>query len=168
MAPLQLPAELRALWETVAIGTSRGLRVEPYPRLTSPEFALESWNMLRIEREEDVPPNLAVLVGYESHGCMSIELDMDGVQGGALFDWFISSPGGFTRRYNHLHEWLDHITTVVERGAYKRSEQDDGTWLVLLDDAEPLAAPHPQYDSPRVNDGEWPRHWIEAAAIFDR
>lgn len=131
MAPLRLPAELRTLWEKVALGTSQGLRVEPYPRLKSPEFALEHWDSMRPILGEIVPPNLFVLVGYESHGCMSVELDMDGVQGGALFDWFISSPGGYVRRYNHLSEWLEDITAAVERGAYNRSEHADGMWLII-------------------------------------
>jgi hypothetical protein len=105
---------------------------------------------------------------------MSVELDMDGVQGGALFDWFISSPGGYVRRYNHLSEWLEDITAAVERGAYKRSEHADGMWLIIpnsyqLDqygETGPLAGPHPNYHSPYVNDGDWPQHWRDAADMF--
>jgi hypothetical protein len=175
VAPLRLPAELRTLWETVAIGTSNGLRVEPYPRLISPEFALDSWHHFRLDLEGLVPPNLCVLVGYESHACMSVELDMDGVQGGTLFDWFVSSFDGFDRRFNHLHEWLDYIAAAVERGDYERSDHGQGPWLRLpgpdelhqRGDAMPVAGPHPNYDSLNVGaGGDWPQHWDDASDTF--
>ena len=172
VAPLRLPTEVRTLWETVAIGTSRGLRVEPFPRLISPEFALDSWHHLRTDLEEELPPNLAVLVGYESHNWMSIELDMDGVQGGALFFWSVG--GGYVRRYNHLSEWLDDIAAAIERGDYQRSDHGRGPWLRIpgpyerdqRGDAMPVAGPHPNHKYPYVNDGDWPQHWDYAAEIF--
>jgi hypothetical protein len=54
----------------------------------------------------------------------------------------------------------------VERGAYRRAEHDDGAWLIVLDDTMLLAGPHPNYDSPHVNDGDWPQHWSDAADSF--
>lgn len=169
LAPLGLPGQVREFWRLVDVGT---LRVKPYPRFTTPEFALASWRTAREAFSESQP--LALLdVGYESHACLSVELEVDDFEGGALFEWFVSEPGGFARSWNGLTDWLRHVAAIVDRGWYLRRNGPDGAWLLVPDPehsaaeraARPAPKRHPVHGSALHVGGDfldWPAHWQRA------
>jgi hypothetical protein len=112
IAPMRLPEDVRQFWMQV---DARTLRVQPHPMITSPEAALLLWRQTRDEFR-NMQPLALVDVGYESHVCMSVELDVDEIPGGALFEWAVDDPSGFTRRFNGIAGWLVEIAEMVRRG----------------------------------------------------
>jgi hypothetical protein len=104
IAPMALRVDVRRFWERVDVAT---LRAITYPQLQDPGFALTSWRMARDEFA-DLQPVALVEVGHSSLQCMSVELAVGEVQGGALFEWKIVD-GGFERRFNGLGEWLSYV-----------------------------------------------------------
>ena len=106
------PEDVRQFWMQV---DARTLRVQPHPMITSPEAALLLWRQTRDEFRNMQPLALGD-VGYESHVCMSVELDVDEIPGGALFEWAVDDPSGFTRRFNGIAGWLVEIAEMVRRG----------------------------------------------------
>jgi len=69
-----------------------------YPELHGPDFALTSWRMGRDEFAAGQPAAL-VQVAYCIHQCMSVELNVGEIKGGALIEWNLVY-GGFERRFN--------------------------------------------------------------------
>jgi hypothetical protein len=173
--PLRLPDDVREFWSRV---DARTLRAEPFPRLTTPEFALDSWREVRAGYTALLPLAL-VPVAYESHGCMTVELDVGDVPGGTLFESVISEPTGFARRFDSLADWLAHVADLIERGACRRLEGRHGVCLCVPDplvpDAErpvpPLPGRHPVHGD-RLHVGvdvvDWPEHWHRAARLHAR
>jgi hypothetical protein len=166
LAPMRLPDEVREFWRRVDVQT---LRAEPYPRFSTPEFALVSWRMARDEFAGAEPLAL-VQVGYESHECMSAELDVDGIEGGVLFQWCVSDVGGFARRFNSMADWVNHVAGLIGDGSYVRIENGQGHCLLVpppedirTELAERTGPPtHPRYgDTLNVSDDilDWPEHW---------
>lgn len=171
IAPMTIPADMRRLWELIDFQT---LRVEPYPGLHGPEFALESWRLGRDEFPAAQP--LALLqVAYEGQQCMSVELDMADFAGGALFEWYVVD-GGFERRFNRIADWLMEIRWLIEAGTARRVEYKTGPRLLVPDpdlgqDARtrpPSPRPHPFYgDVTHIGRDilEWPRHWQRSSGL---
>jgi hypothetical protein len=175
LAPMRLPAVVRQFWTRV---DARTLRVHPYPMFMPPEGALTLWRQARDEFRSMQPLTL-LDVGYESHQCMSVELDVGDVMGGALFEWCVSDPSGFTRRFNALADWLAYIAELVRRGLYRRLESTHGpVWVVPgyeNTDAEravhPTPAAHPVHGSTLHIGGDildWPEHWQRVNGVRDR
>lgn len=176
LRPLRLPDEVVQFWREVDV---RSLRVEPYPHFVTPEFALTAWRQERAdEAGRDTAPVLPlVLVGRESHDCLSVELDVADVEGGALFEWFTSLNTGFTRRHDSLAEWLAYIARLIDGGAFDRLRpRDDGPWLRVPDPAgfaawdenRPAPAELPMHGR-RIHSGypveEWPQHWQDVGRL---
>jgi hypothetical protein len=173
VSPMELPDELVAFWRQVDVTT---LRVCPYPRFSTPEFALTSWQMAKSEFAA-LQPLALVQVGYESHDVMSVELDVGEVQGGALFEWFVSDPSGFTRRYNQLGDWLAYMAAIIDHGLSDRREGENGPSLLVPspdreEQAEALRVTpyrHPVHGT-EVHVGpdiltDWPKHWQRANGL---
>ena len=173
IAPMRLPEAVREFWRQVDVRT---LRASPYPQFSTPEFALQSWLMARNEFAAFQPLTL-VQVGYESHACMSVELDVDDIDGGALFEWYVSdTSGGFDRRFNSMADWVSHVAALIKQGSYLRSEAAHGPWLLVpeperVDEelAERALPPsHPLYGD-TLNIGgdilDWPEHWQRANGV---
>lgn len=169
VAPMRLPEELLAFWRRVDIAT---LRLEPYPAFCAPEFALSFWE----QSAPEVHPLPLVLVGYSSHDCMSIELEVDELPGGALFEWFLSDLRGFERRFNSLGEWLGYILELLARGSYTRWDSPRGPWVRVpaIEDWEREHAwrtpppDHPVHGNVLHVDHEirgWPGHWQRANGL---
>jgi hypothetical protein len=172
VAPMGMPQELVRFWQLVDVDT---LRVAPFPRPCSPEFALTMWEMDRDEFAS-MNPLACVLVGYESHDCMAVELDVGAVKGGALFEWFLSDPSGFTRRFDTLGDWLAYAAELISHGLFVRQSGERGTWLVVppyerreeADALRPALGVHPVHGtelhvSPDIL--EWPAHWQRANGV---
>jgi hypothetical protein len=166
ISPMRLPADVRHFWTQVE---ARSLRLRPYPSFISPASALKFWNGARDEFRSAQPMAL-VDVAYESHQCMSVELDIGDVQGGALFEWSVSDPGGFTRQFNGIADWLTHMVGLVRAGLYQRLEYSDGpVWFLPGPDNEelergmrPTPAPHTTHGTALHVGGDildWPGHW---------
>jgi hypothetical protein len=169
LAPMRLPEAVRQFWTCV---DARTLRVQPYPAFTTPGFALQSWRMARDEFAAFQPLAL-VTIGYTSHACMSVELDVDDSAGGALFRWFVSDPTGFTRCFDGIVEWVEHLARLVRDGRYTRRDGEQGPSLLLLDsdDADimtPSPRSHPVHGTALHVGGdivEWPAHWQRANGL---
>ena len=166
LAPMGLPDELLTFWRLVDVTT---LRVEPYPAFIRPADALEFWEMDRDEFASD-HPLACVGVGYQSHDCMGMELDVDGISGGALFEWFVSDLDAFTRRFNTLGDWLAYIAMLVDRGICQRVDGERGPRLLApgpdqepeADALRPTPAAHPVHGEQFIikpGMSEWPEHW---------
>jgi hypothetical protein len=174
ITPMRLPEDVRRFWMRV---DARTLRVQPYPMMTSPEAALLFWRQARDEFR-DMQPLALVDVGYESHFCMSVELDVGHIRGGALFEWCVSDPSGFTRRFNGIADWLAYIAELVSRGLYQRLDAKHGAvWVVPgYENAHAEQAlrstpdPHPVH-GPALHVGgdilDWPKHWQRANGLRD-
>ena len=174
IAPLRLPEDLRRFWEQV---DARTLRVQPFPMVTTPEGALMMWRMSRDEFREMQP--LALLdVGYESHVCMSVELEVETIPGGAVFEWAVDDPTGFTRCFDSLAGWLAHIADLVGRGLHLRLDTPRGPeWLIPGPDHQiagralrPAPGVHPIHGSALHISGDilqWPEHWRRANGLRD-
>ena len=170
VAPLRVPEQPERFWRLVDPAT---LRAVVFPRLISPEFALDSWRRVRAESPPQDPHNL-LLIGYESWNCMWIELDDDDRRGGTLFDGRLDADA-FFRRYNCLEDWLDRIVELIAAGSAERIDATSGSYLRVVDprDELALAAPrdlprHPLYGD-RTEIGRdtltWPAHWQRASGI---
>lgn len=165
IAPLRVPGAVRRFWQRVAPET---LGIDTYPGLHGPKFALESWLMSREFGDAD-PPALLQLA-YESHQCMSVELDQPGVAGGALFEWNLVD-GDFERRFNGLEEWLTYLTELLAAGRFSVQDALPRGRVVVLPSPEdweveprwrPPLPSHPLHGlATHVGRDilEWPEHW---------
>jgi hypothetical protein len=172
IAPLRLPDQARQFWTLVNATT---LRLVPYPAFITPEAALQAWRMGRDEFAA-MQPLALVDVGYTSHGCMSVELHAGDIEGGALFEWFVSDPSGFDRRFNSLADWVWYVADLVHRGHYLRRDSERGPWVYVPDPAEgdKVRATRPRPGRHAVH-GEvlhiggdifdWPEHWQRANGL---
>lgn len=168
IAPMRLPSDVRRFWQRVDPAT---LRADTYPRLHGPDFALHCWRTGLAAYQ----PAALVQVAYSSHQCMSVELDIGEIAGGALFEWNLVD-GDFHRRFNRLGEWLVCIAALIESGSFRRFDSSSGPWLLVsppeLESAEldrpPAPEPHPVYGT-AVSVGrdilDWPAHWQRAAGL---
>ena len=113
---------------------------------------------------------------YESHEVMSAELDVDGLAGGALFEWCVSDPqGGFHRRFNSMADWVSRVAELINDGQFLRREtEQQGPWLLVphperYDEERATAPPaHPRYGDTLHIDGDilnWPEHWQRANGL---
>jgi hypothetical protein len=171
LAPLRVPEPVCAFWRRVDVRT---LRVQPFPGFCTPEFALESWREAR-DAFSAFQPLALVNVGYSSHVCLSVELDCDGTEGGALFEWAVDDPyGGFRRRFNGLSEWLERLAALITSGSYRRLDGDRGPWLLVpgpdgMDtERSRVPRPHPVYGAVGHFGGDildWPAHWQRANGL---
>lgn len=173
LAPLRLPEQVRELWTRVDVAT---VRIFPYPHFTTPEAALQGWWMVR-DQFTALQPLALLNVGYESHACMSVELEVGDIEGGALFEWFVSEPSGFDRRYNALADWLSDVANLIVRGQYLRLGSDRGPRLLVPDPADtdavraarPLPGTHPVHGEVLHIGGDlfdWPEHWQRANGLL--
>jgi hypothetical protein len=161
LASMRLPEAVRRFWTLVDAWT---LRVEPFPAFTRPDFALRTWRMARDEFAAFQPLAL-VMVGYTSHVCMSVELDVGDVAGGALFEWRNDDRIEFTRRFDGIIEWVEHMTQLVREGRYTRLDGERGPSLRLADADTAPPQPHPVHGAATHLNGDvlaWPPHWQRA------
>jgi hypothetical protein len=171
LAPLRLPGPLREFWQQVDVRT---LRVTPWPGFCTPEFALESWQKASAQFAS-IQPLALVGIGYESHQFLSVELDSEDVDGGAVFQWWVDDASGFERRFNGLTEWLEHLAGLISRGFYYRVDFEGAPNLHVPgpDVPDPWAlapfpAMHPVYGDVRhvgADILEWPAHWQRANGV---
>ena len=158
LAPLLLPADLREFWSRV---DSKTLSIEPYPWFTTPEFALDSWEEARDEFRSQQPLAL-FFVGYQSHGCLAVELDTDGESGGAVYEWFISDPSGFDKRFESLPDWIDYVSDLVIDQRFERRDRSGGraAWRILDEDfAEREQRTRPVIEHVGHPVESWPARW---------
>jgi hypothetical protein len=170
IAPLRLPTDVVRFWRQVDVNT---LAVEAYPELNTPEFALTSWEMCKREFAA-FQPLILVRVGYQSHACLSVELDSGDVSGGPLFDSFISDPtSGFKRVADSLPAWLVWIAATVRRGSHKRVQWGHIERLRLegVDgETPPVSTSHPVHGAVTHIGGdilEWPERWQLANGLHE-
>jgi hypothetical protein len=166
IAPLRVPRAVQRFWQRIE---PERLGVHTYPRLRGPELALRSWLKSRDELVAAEPTAL-LQIAYESHQCMSVELDQPGVAGGALFEWNVVD-GDFERRFNGLETWLTYLSELLDAGRYSAEEALPRGRVVVVpgvDDWElepswrPSLPSHP-LDGLATHVGrdilEWPEHW---------
>jgi len=171
ISPMSLPAELQRFWQRV---DPRSLRVWAYPQPIDPGFALDTWKQHRDEFPR-IAPRTLFLVGFESWGCMSMELDSPDSRGGSLFEWRLED-GDFYLRYHQLSDWLDRMTELIRAGEFERRDGTTGQILHLTDPHTSLALtarPAPPPPNPVHGDVtaywreplRWPAHWQRLSGI---
>lgn len=152
---------------------SRPVLARPYPEFIGPEFALTGWQMARDEAPAQQPLVL-VNVAYNSHECLSVELETDDLPGGALFEWFLSDPSdGFKRRFDGIADWIGHVARMIARGTSVRVDSERGPWLQLPSEHEldiwgPPPGPHPVHGTRLRIERDilaWPEHWQRANGL---
>lgn len=172
IAPMRLPEEVRTFWRRVDAATLRAL---PHPGFTTPEGALASWRLAR-DQFAALQPLALVAVGSDSLTCMSVELTVGDIDGGALFDWYVADIGGFTRMFNRLSDCVHYVAALIEQGAYLRRDSDRGPWLLIPGPTPPDAErPEPPEPGPDPVHGttrhigrdilDWPEHWQRASGL---
>lgn len=163
LAPMRLPEAARRFWARVDVRT---LRVEPFPAFAGPDWASQTWRMARDEFAEFQPLAL-VMIGYTSHVCMSVELDVEDVAGGALFEWRNDDRIEFTRRFDGVAEWVEHVARLVRDGSYTRLDGERGPSLRLpdADDADTMRPVHGTALHVGGDILEWPAHWQRANGL---
>ena len=120
-------------------------------------------------------PLALVQIAYESHQCMSAELDVGDRVGGALFEWNVVD-GDFVRRFNGIAEWLTYVQRLIEAGNARRRDTRHGPYLLVPDpdrwaeerETRPVPERHPFYgDETRVGRDilDWPEHWQRTAGL---
>jgi hypothetical protein len=126
-------------------------------------------------RVPGLAPLALFIVGYESHQCMSVELDSRYGRGGALFEWNLVD-GGFHLRYRELSDWLDRMTELVAAGEFDRHDSPNGQVLYLRDPhrmvpmsklpapptPDPVHGEITHYERPPL---EWPLPWQRLSGI---
>ena len=168
IGPLRLPGTLRDLWERIDAAT---FRMNAWPRLQTPAFALFSW---RLSRDNGTfPPGLLPFC-YDSHNHLLVELDHEGFAGGTVFEASFDDRDARVR-CAHIEDWVDVLVAVLAEGAFDRQEVADGrVWLDADQDryealmAESLSArgAHPVYGNSlevSLDPERWPSRWYEAA-----
>lgn len=83
IAPWRLPAELERFWRLV---DPESIAIAPYPRPTSPAFALHCWQQHR-DSSPGMTPRLLFPFAYQSHGFLFVELEDGRGSGGAVLEW---------------------------------------------------------------------------------
>ena len=118
----------------------------------------------------DADPPALLQIAYESHQCMSAELDQPGVAGGALFEWNLVD-GDFERRFNGLEDWLTYLTELLAAGRFSVQDALPRGRVVLVPrpedwEVEPRWRPplpsHPVHGlATHVGRDilDWPEHW---------
>jgi len=127
LGPLMLSSDLVWFWRTWGGYAIEGLfDLLPYPSLTVPSFALESWQMLQVQQGH---PRVLFPVAYESHGFLFAELDT-AAEGPAPLWYYTYGDEDFELRYGSLAalfriaaEILEAHGVQVETGP-NRSEQN--------------------------------------------
>jgi len=174
-SPYRIPPDVLDFWRQVDVTT---MRVAPDPLLTTPETALVLW---RDSSSSGTPFAPLLDVGHADHDCMSVELDVGDIDGGALFEWVASMDTGFTRRHNSLPEWLAQIATLIDGGCFQRLETGDGIPTLRVphphkwsewDRNRPVPADHPVHGDRLLYTFEvsdWPEHWrrVRRSSVVD-
>jgi hypothetical protein len=121
LAPLRVPGEVRRFWERVDAHT---LRLNSGTPLHGPDFALTTWRWTRDEFRA-LQPMALLQIGYDSHQCMSAELEFGDDPGGALYEFNVVD-GDFTRRFSSLADWLRYLSLLIESGNLLRYQTPNG------------------------------------------
>ncbi|MEZ0446970.1 hypothetical protein [Cellulomonas sp. ICMP 17802] len=171
ISPLRLPAELERFWRRV---DPDSITVAPYPRPTSPAFALRCWTTDRDGFAQC--PRLLFPVAYESHGFLFVELEDGRGSGDVVLEWaYAGSP--YYVRFPTLSAYVDLLATMIELEEFTRHQQGthqyvefdpEGRWndavAVRLSAAQPLH----HYGHARELDERllhWPQHWLVSSGV---
>ena len=170
LAPLELPRELRRLWERVNPG---GMPVAPFPEsgegMLDTEFADPAFSWWACRRQIDDPgviPEILFCVSHVSTRFRFVELGGTHGPGGAVYEW---QRGGsdFSPCFSSIASWLAAVADELEAGPY-RTIGDRGQAAVFMDPdryAERARLP----DAAVINRSpdSWPDAWRAASRLFD-
>ncbi|GAA3634210.1 hypothetical protein GCM10022223_60690 [Kineosporia mesophila] len=172
ISPLRLPDDVLRFWQRVDPRSLQPLC--PFPRLTSPGFALHGWH--EFEKEQRMTPALLFPIAYQSHCYTFVELSDGDRPGGAVFH----RPDDFELTHPDLTSYLDQLTTMIELGEFSREQLSDGDWYefdpenrweeiarIRLTGALPLPVHDHRRRIPRpIRD--WPPHWLSSSGLTDQ
>jgi len=171
VAPFRLPADVWRLWELLDPRSLppnfNGIPGGPWPHLTEPRFALDTWLLHQGMSGPRVPRVLFPLC-YTSWVLLSVELEGPDGAGGDIFYWSLDGDR-FELRFRSVRDWLDAFVRLIDEGAYDHRDKQISFDSDRFDELAALRLaelpPHPIYgrtttfsDDPR----EWPDHWLAA------
>ncbi len=172
MAPMRLPVELVEFWRQV---DPESVTVAPYPRLTTPAFALDSWQLHRGQNQGEVPMALFP-VAYESHGYLMVELEAGHGTGGPVFSWAYTDET-IVLQFPSLAAYVDLLATMIELGEFTHHQTDGRSWVefdpddrwsdavaVRLASARPVGI-HGDVPEIEAKAAAWPQAWQVASGL---
>jgi hypothetical protein len=170
LAPLELPRELRQLWERVNPG---GLQVAPFPNsaegLQDREFADPAFSWWGCRRQIDDPgliPEILFCVSRVSSRFRFVELGGPHGRGGTVYEWQYGGSD-FRACFASIASWLAAVADELEDGPY-RTIGDRGEAAVFME-------PGRYAERTRLREAavigssadSWPEAWRAASRLFD-
>ncbi len=165
LAPLRLPAELRALYRRVAVGSvpfgPDGEVAAPF----TPWFAdvALSWWLWRASRDR---PGLMPEALFPVVWCGAVTQLVELSDGGRVYEWR-RATGELEACHASVAEWLDALARLVaDRSARLFTLREDVHWLEVSTEREREL--RSASDTVRAGDpANWPERWRTASAAFD-
>lgn len=173
IAPMQLPGEIAWMWRSWQAGHFSPL---PYPGLTGPNFALESWVQNAVESGD---PKILFPIAYESHGFLLVELRTPSDVAAPIWSYAYGNQE-YVLAYPSLASLFRSCAEAAEVAGVRPPDDDNdryATYADVLDgpvfdsivDRHFAASPHTDRDR-RVPAGDvrqWPRQWQQAQGVDD-
>ncbi len=169
IAPLRLPAELVWLWQTWDV---RRFSLVP-PRLTDPEFALDSWRRNAVESQQ---PRILFPVAYESWKFRLIELGGPDEYPAPLWEYSYGD-GGYELRSASLASLFRAFAAATEAAEVRppsdETDRDetpgpafDGSVYFAAVERHLSESPHSGRDRSVADHlPYWPAHWQAAQGV---
>lgn len=171
IAPMRLPAELERFWRRV---DPHSITVAPYPRPTSPTFALDIWTSDRDGYA--LSPRLLFPVAYESHGLLFVELEDGRGSGDVVLEWGYGGQPYYVR-FPTLSAYVDLLATMIELEEFTRHQLETHSYVEFDPDrrwndalAVRLSAAQPLHNFGHARELDervlnWPQHWSSSSGL---
>jgi hypothetical protein len=170
ISPLTLPDELDWFWRT---WDPYGFSELPFPRLTTPEFALESYR----EAVQDPPyPVVLFPIAYQSHCFLLVELVHPGWIEPRIY-WYCFDEGTFQLLHRSLAALFNGFLDALDAADLSEAIWEDDEALASAleearDDAYRLvrqrieeATTYEDRRIPAYKSLQWPKSWLDAQGL---
>ena len=168
-----LPAEVDWFWRN---HDPYDFELLPYPQLTDPEFALDSWRMEQAEGDEH--PRALFPIAYESHGFLYVELNAEPDYPSPVWS-FGYGDDEFVCRYPSVAALFRATADAVEASGIQPPADPSDLWDTYSSVLEPgnvdryvdryfdesLAAE--RRTMPYGDPQRWPYHWYATQGITE-
>lgn len=173
IVPLRLPAEVVWMWRTWEANRFSPL---PYPSLTDPLFALDSWSMNVLESGD---PKILFPIAYQSHGFLLAELG--GPPDVAAPIWkYAYTDEHYVLAYPSLASLFRACAETAELSGVQPPADDNdrhetyanllgGPTFTAIVERQMSMSPHAERDRqvPVGDVRRWPKRWQEAQGVSD-
>lgn len=171
IAPFSLPDELKWFWRT---WNPYGFADLPFPQLTPPDFALESYRMFLTE---GLPhPVVLFPIAYQSHCFLLVELIHDLSEGSRVY-WYCYDEGEYKLQHLDPAEIFNVFVDALESVESEQQawEDEDARWMLLdeaWDEAHRVTSERIEQNGPAneltvsaTDPLRWPERWQKAQGL---